>query len=46
MIFPIVNINNNRNFDESLELRYLKLTVIGFFNEKEKTNFSFDIKLK
>ena len=46
MIFPIISKVNNRSSDEFLELRYLKLALIGFFNKNEKTNFLADIKIK
>jgi len=48
MIFPTVENNNNQNIlhNEFLEVRYLKVVTIGFFNIKEKVNFSVDIKLK
>jgi hypothetical protein len=48
MIFPNIENNNNQNIihNEFLEVRYLKVVTIGFFNIKEKVNFSVDIKLK
>jgi hypothetical protein len=45
MVFPTIYKTSIRTSDEFLELRYLKLAVIGFLNDNEKINFSVDIKI-
>lgn len=45
MIFPTVYKTTIFTSDELLELRYLKLAIIGFFKNDRKITFSVDIKI-
>jgi hypothetical protein len=46
MIFPIISKTSTRTSDEFLELRYLKLAIIGFFHKNGKIDFLVDIRIK
>src|SRR3990167_8647534 len=45
MIFPTVYKTTIFTSDELLELRYLKLAIIGFLKNDRKITFSVDIKI-